>query len=75
MNIDEAKMEEVVLALMFYSLHDGSRAWKSYDWGVLDRLHENGFIANPVGKSKSVVFTDAGLEEARRVFKKHFERK
>lgn len=34
-------------------------------WDVLDRLHKKGMIDNPVGKMKSVVFTDEGLKRAK----------
>jgi hypothetical protein len=39
------------------------------DWDVLARLHEKGFIHDPVGKQKSVVFTDTGLRQAERSFR------
>jgi hypothetical protein len=36
------------------------------------RLHEKGFIDNPVSKTKSVVFTEEGLEESKRLFEAMF---
>jgi hypothetical protein len=45
---------------------DESRAWKTFDWDALDRLHAKGLISNPAGRAKSVVFTEAGLAAARR---------
>jgi hypothetical protein len=27
--------------------------WKSFDWNAMNRLHEKGFISNPVRKAKS----------------------
>ena len=51
----------------------GYRAWKGFDWEVLGRLHEKGMIDDPVGKVKSVAFTDEGLERAKRLFKEMFE--
>lgn len=65
MELDEDKIDEAVLALMSLTLHDRCRAWKGYDWGALDRLHRKGFILNPVGKAKSVVLTEEGLERSR----------
>ncbi len=62
MEIDQEKIDEAVLALLYLTLHDGARAWKSVDWQAMNRLHEKGLIANPVGKAKSVQFTAAGLE-------------
>jgi hypothetical protein len=42
------------------------------DWEVLGRLYEKGFIHDPVGKQKSVVFTDIGLREAERCLRELF---
>ena len=72
MEIDQEKIDEAVLALLYLTLHDGARAWKSVDWQAMNRLHEKGLIANPVGKAKSVQFTADGLEEAERLFRKRF---
>ena len=74
MDIDTDKIDETVLALLYLTLHDGFRAWKGHDWDALDRLYLKGVIDNPVGKAKSVVLTDEGLSESRRLFKKLFER-
>ena len=52
---------------MWISLHDGARVWKGYDWDVMHRLHEQGFITDPHGKAKSVVLTEAGLARSRAV--------
>ncbi len=35
------------------------------DWEVMRLLHDKGWITNPIGKTKSVMFTDEGLEKAR----------
>jgi hypothetical protein len=72
MEIDNAKVDEAVLAVLYLTLHDGARAWKGIDWDALNRLHEKGLIGDPVGKQKSVVFTDEGLREAERCFNKLF---
>jgi hypothetical protein len=72
MNIDTEKIDEAVLALLFLTLHDGSRAWKGLDWDALNRLHEKGFISNPISKAKSVALTDKGLQESERLFSKLF---
>ena len=70
--IDTEKIDEAILALLYLTLHDGSRAWKSFDWDAMNRLHEKGFISNPVGKAKSVLLTDKGLQESERLFSKLF---
>lgn len=72
MNIDNDKVDEAVLALLLLGLHDGSRAWKGFDWESLSRLHEKSLISDPRGKAKSVVFTEEGLEEAERLLVKLF---
>jgi hypothetical protein len=72
MDYDENKIEEVVLALMYLTLHDEVRAWKGFDFRVLDRLHEKGFILNPKSKARSVVLTEEGLAKSEELFEKHF---
>ena len=74
MDIDTGKIDEAVLALLYLTLHDGVRAGKGHAWDAMDRLHRRGMIDNPAGKVKSVVLTDEGLSESRRLFKKLFER-
>jgi hypothetical protein len=74
MAIDIDKIDEIVLALLHLTLHDGARAWKGHDWDALNRLYRKGMIDNPVGKAKSVVLTDQGLAESERLFRKFFER-
>jgi hypothetical protein len=72
MELDGEKIDRAVLALLYLGLHDGERAWKSFDWEVMGRLHEKGYISDPVGKAKSVCFTDEGLDEARRLLEELF---
>ena len=73
MPLNTDKIDDAALALLYLTLHDGYRAWKGFDWDVLDRLHEKGMIDNPVGKVKSVVFTQEGLERAKSLFEEMFE--
>ncbi|CAN0627951.1 protein of unknown function [Burkholderia multivorans] len=54
------------------TVHDRNRAWKSFDWDVLNRPHERGLIGEPVNKAKSVILTEEGLRESERLFKQHF---
>nr|WP_240550056.1 DUF6429 family protein [Halomonas titanicae] len=56
-------------------MHDGARAWKTFDWESLNRLHEKGFIADPVNKAKSVVLTEEGLQTSERLFNQLFSKK
>jgi Domain of unknown function (DUF6429) len=71
-DIDLAKIDDAVLALLFLTRHDGMRAWKGMDWAALERVHAKGLIHDPVNKAKSVVFTEDGLLEAQRVFARDF---
>lgn len=48
-------------------LHDGHRAWKSFDWDALARLHKKGLISDPVRQARSVAFTDEGLAASERL--------
>ncbi|WP_255215317.1 DUF6429 family protein, partial [Paraburkholderia youngii] len=45
---------------------------KGFDWDVLNRLYERGFVEDPVNRTKSVIFTEEGLRESERLFKQHF---
>jgi hypothetical protein len=74
MALDLDKIDDAALALLYLTLHDGSRAWKGFDWDVLGRLHDKGMIDNPVGKVKSVVFTEDGLQRAKALFEEMFEK-
>lgn len=72
MNLDTDKIDDAVLALLYLTLHENSRAWKAMDWDVLNRLHQRGLIQDPATKSKSVVFTDIGLSRAKHLFERKF---
>ena len=72
-DLDTDKIDEMVLALLYLTLHDDCRAWKGFDWGALSRLHEKGMIDDPVNKAKSVVLTEGGLERAKKLFETMFK--
>jgi hypothetical protein len=74
MPLDTDKIDDAALALLYLTLHDGDRAWKGFDWGVLGRLHDKDMIYDPVGKVKSVVFTPEGLERAKKLFEEMFKK-
>jgi hypothetical protein len=73
-DITTDKVDRAVLALLYLGLHEGYRAWKSFDWDAMERLHERGMITDPVSKAKSVLFTEEGLREAERAFRELFTR-
>ena len=75
MDIDQEKVEQTVLALLYLtSFNDkfGVRAWKGYDWQVMNFLHEKGYISNPATKAKSVAFTEEGARLSKELFEKLF---
>jgi hypothetical protein len=72
MKVDLDRIDAAVLALLRLGLHDGVRAWKSFDWEAMARLHEKGYISDPVGKAKAVTLTDDGLRESERLLEALF---
>ena len=75
--IDNDLIDEAVLALMYLTLHDirgMSRAWKSFDWGAMGRLHAKDLILDPVNKSKSVTLTEEGRRRSEAAFYRLFGR-
>ena len=76
MEYDKDKVDEVTLALLSLVIHEetefGARAWKGFDWDTMERLHEKGWISNPVGKAKSVVLPSESVPRARELLVQHF---
>ena len=74
MEIDEDKINEAVLALLWLTRCDTARAWKGHDWDAIamDRLFAKGMIDDSKSKTKSVWFTPDDLAESERLFKKLF---
>ena len=78
MELDEGKIDEMVLALLYLTtFKDGpsTRAWKGQDWAAMERLYKAGYIADPQNKAKSVRMAEEGLEKSRELFERHFVRK
>lgn len=79
--IDVDLIDEAVLALMFLTLQRGGgepavwRAWKSFDWAAMDRLHKKDLILDPIGKAKSVVLTEEGSRLSEAAFNRLFTRR
>ena len=75
MEINEEKIDDVVLALLylnFHGDHGAVRAWKSFDWDAMDRLHKKGLISDPKSKAKSVLVTEECQKVAKELFEKYF---
>jgi hypothetical protein len=62
-------------SLLYLTLHDSARAWKSFDWDTLNRLHAKGLISDPVSKAKSVVLTGEGLRVSEELFRRLFAKR
>jgi hypothetical protein len=71
-DVDEDRIDDAVLALLFLTLGDDGRAWKGFDWAAMDRLHVKGFIADPRNKAKSVVLTPDGIARSEQLFYEMF---
>jgi probable addiction module antidote protein len=65
---DRDRIDDCVLALLQLTLHQGARAWKGFDYEVMDRLFQKGYILDPRGKVKSVVLTEEGLARSEWLF-------
>jgi hypothetical protein len=77
---DTDRIDEAILALLYLGLHDRhplgtARAWKTFDWDAMDRLHAKDLIGDPVGKAKSVVLTEEGVRRCEQLFWKLFEKR
>ena len=76
MEYDRDKVDEYTLALLFLVMHNegeyGARAWKGFDWDTMNRLHDKGFIENPISNAKSVIVTLEGCNRAKELFEKFF---
>lgn len=74
--IDWEKVEDMTLALLYLTTfvegHGEARAWKAHSWDVMRRLHERGFIGNPIGTAKSVRLTAEGERRSRELFERNF---
>ena len=76
-DLDHDKLCEAALALLSLTAsesHGVVRAWKGLDWDLMDLLYRRGWIENPVGKAKSVIFTERGDQLAPELLRRHFGR-
>ncbi len=64
MKLDEDRIDDAVLALLYLGLHNEYRTWKGFDWAAMERLHRKGLISRPRSKAKSVEFSEEGLKLA-----------
>ncbi|MBC3270107.1 hypothetical protein HU765_09225 [Pseudomonas sp. SWRI81] len=72
MEYDTKLIDDAVLALLAaYSFNDGN-AWKGYDFEIMNRLHEQDLISDPVNRNKSIWLTEEGLERGREIAERMF---
>lgn len=82
MDIDTAKIDEDILALLYLTSFRDSpdpkltvmRAWKSHDWDAMGRLYQAGYISDPRVKAKSVVMTQEGYRRADELFRRKYSK-
>jgi hypothetical protein len=72
MELDTDRIDDAVLGLLYLNAIQTGWVWKGFDWAAMDRLHQKGLISNPVGKAKSVAFTEEGEKAAKQVFQRLF---
>lgn len=72
MPLDPDRIDDAVIALLSLGLHENQRAWKSFDRDAMNRLHARGMVQDPVNKAKSVMLTDAGLQQSALLLEQRF---
>ena len=60
MPLDTDKIDAAALALLYLTPHDGCRAWKGMDWGVLGRRLSGPEIHQAYKRVAKRVHPDAG---------------
>ena len=74
MTLDTDKIDDVALAILSLTLHNGDRVWKGVDWAITDRLFEKGLIEDPKNKAKSLTLTNDGIERARTILERELSK-
>jgi DNA-binding PadR family transcriptional regulator len=75
MEYDRDKVDEMTLALLYLVTTGdkrGARAWKTFDWDTMDRLHAKGVISDPKRATKSVALSEEGQRRSEELFRKYF---
>ncbi len=76
MSVNWDKVDEAALALMhlttFTERGGEARSWKGFDWDILDRMFERGWISDPQTKAKSVVVFDVAVRLSKELFERQF---
>lgn len=76
MSVNWNKVDEAALALMHltaFTERDGAvRTRKGFDWDILDRMFERGWISDPQTKARSVVVFADAVRLSRELFEQQF---
>jgi len=75
MEYDKDKVDQMVLALLYLTSSTdqyATRTWKGLDSGVLNRLHEKGYIGDPKGKGPTVDLSEDGASLSKELFFQYF---
>ena len=74
----EEQIKELTLLLLYLTswtekepYGEYQRAWKGYDFDILDNLENEKLIGSGSYKSKSLYITDKGIKKARELMKKY----
>lgn len=77
MEYDQDKVDEIVLGLLYLTSSQdalGTRAWKGFDWEVLNRLYQKGYISDPQSKSPTLLLSEEGARRSKEIFQHTFSR-
>ena len=69
---DPKKIEDAVLALIGAFEFENGRAWKRFDFAVMDSLSARESISEPRSRSESVYLTPEGMARAKMLADKMF---
>lgn len=75
MGYDKDKVDEVVIALLYLTLHDEFRASKNLDFEAMERPFGKGLIYDPRSRNKSVALTEEGLSRSKALFERYFAKR
>lgn len=74
----EEKIKELTLLLLYLTswtekepYGEYQRAWKGYDFEILNRLEDERLIGGSTYKAKSTYITDEGIKKAKELMKKY----
>ena len=74
----EEQIKELTLLLLYLtswtekeSYGEYQRAWKGYDFDILNSLEDERLIGGSTNKAKSTYITDEGIKKARELMKKY----